>query len=175
MNYKVITKEHSIITVKRDRRNHIDEERAIIPREEKIVAAEDKRDAIMESGFDRKYIAAVIPLDNNALVLDKKKGWGVEFVLESDIPKDSPLCTYKDMPVFLLIREYGENGGSELKPFVPPPTITTTPDLLHRAIKWDEAKVLFTEQYRDMGKVQTGLLVGILIVLLVAVWLVGSG
>jgi hypothetical protein len=79
----------------------------------------------------------------NTLVLDPKKGFGLEYIQE---PKGR-LWNYGKRRVYLMKRSYGTNGdhAETLEAYELPQKMGETPEKLFRALFWDkEAEILFT-------------------------------
>lgn len=105
----------------------------------------------------------------NALVLDLKEGWGLEYI-ENPV---GDIYWYKGKPVSLVYRSYSDDGTENLVKVERPTKIDVLPEKLYRALHWMECKVLFTVKPSLLEKLQTwatiallGLLMLFLIIIL---------
>jgi hypothetical protein len=102
----------------------------------------------------------------NTLVVDPVKGWGLEYIEESE----GNLFRYGDRSVYFMSRVKGE-----LKPINRPANIDTQPEKLYRALMWPEVKELFKLDTSLMEKLQIGATIALVAVMLFFVFLILSG
>lgn len=146
-------------------------------REFKAIGAFDRNVACKNLGWNPNECTTV-ELHDNSLVLDTREGWGMEYVMRCEVPRDATIFNFtpngKVKPVYLLIRDYsGENPT--LKAYQRPKSIKTPPESLYSLLFWPEANILFSAKYPGMEKFRQGVIIAIIVMLAVLLWMMASG
>ena len=147
----------------------------------RVVEAISKKDAIRKllldeeakkANFNPRAVVDVSPLRENALVVDSKHGWSLEFVDDAKLPENHTVYYFygdkekEPLPVSFILRD---NDGV-LTPYVSPKEIKTPPSLLYSLIDWGEAQYLFkapsTKSYKG---VSLGLMIAFVIILILGI------
>lgn len=104
---------------------------------------------------------------NNIFVLDPEKGYGPEYI---ENPKGLR-WEYHGQWLYLYKRQDGV-----LTPYEPTANMEAPPEELYRVLRgwWPLVRAVFAQSNRWLDKVQTGLWIGILVVLLFFVYLIFS-